>query len=375
MILSIVVPAHNEEGNIRPLTDALVRQLAHLSENWELIFVDDGSTDSTWQVIEHLAEQDQRVIGIQLSRNFGHQNALVAGLTHAQGEAIVSMDCDMQHPPSVVPELLAQWQRGYDIVKTVRKTSENTSRFKRLTSDWFYRLFTVLSGVEIESGASDFRLLDRRVLNEIIRLNENEMFLRGVVEWVGYRSSAVEYTVEERLSGESKYTVFRMFQFAWNGISSFSLVPLRAAVVIGLFTSFIAFSSAAYAILAKYFSGQVVPGWASTLVLISFLFGVIFVFLGILGEYVGRILVEVRARPRFLVSRTTAAGSETRSSMHMSTTEQSLNQSESSMEAGRASGAEKIAADRAAYGSVGSSSSERARSAIRSDMNAEELDP
>jgi len=306
MDLTIVVPAHNEEGNIEPLYRALVHQLDPLNLSWDFIAVDDGSTDGTWKKIKQLAATDGRVFGIHLSRNFGHQNALFAGLSHATGRAVISMDSDMQHPPHVIPTLVEKWQSGYQIVKTVRESAGNLPLVKSLTSDWFYKIFTYLSGVKIKAGASDFRLLDQAVLQEILQLGENDIFFRGVVEWVGYESCDVHYSVESRLSGESKYTVLRMIAFAWKGVSSFSVVPLRIAVVIGLLTSFIAFIATFYAVLSKFLSGEVVSGWASSLALTSFLFGVMFVFLGVLGEYVGRILIEVRGRPRFLISQTTA---------------------------------------------------------------------
>jgi len=306
MDISIVVPAYNEEGNVRPLYNAIVEEMKQLTISWGLVFIDDGSRDSTWTQIEALAKVDSRVEGLRLSRNFGHQNALVAGLNYARGKAVISMDSDLQHPPHVIPELIMHWQNGFEIVKTVRNNSSTTPYFKKLTSNWYYGLFTYLSGVEISAGASDFRLLDRKVLREILSFNEHELFLRGVVEWVGYRACSVEYSVEDRYSGESKYTISRMLKFAWNGITSFSLVPLHVGVVIGFATSFIAFAATLYAILAKILSGQVVPGWTSSLAITSFLFGVLFVFLGVLGEYMGRILIEVRSRPRYLIGQSTA---------------------------------------------------------------------
>ena len=305
MDIAIVVPAYNEEGNVRPLYEAVAREMAQLSISWSMLFVDDGSRDGTWAEIEALAKADRRVEGIRLSRNFGHQNALVAGLAHSKADAVISMDSDLQHPPHVIPKLIKEWQSGFDIVRTIRRSSADSPYLKTLTSKWYYTIFTYLSGVEIRAGASDFRLIDRKVLKEILNFNEHELFLRGIVEWVGYPSSSVEYSVESRHSGESKYTVLRMLKFAWNGITSFSLVPLRVGVLIGLATSFVAFTVTVYAILAKYLSGQVVPGWASSLALTSFLFGVLFVLLGVLGEYLGRVLIEVRSRPRYLIGQST----------------------------------------------------------------------
>jgi len=300
--LSIVVPAYNEQGNLSKLCSELKEVLSSLGLSWEIIFVDDGSADNTWRDIESLHNDDPRVRGIRLSRNFGHQNALIAGLSCAGGDAIISMDADLQHPPNVIPLLVEEWRKGNKIVKTVRRDPENLSIFKAWTSRLYYRLFSYLSGVEIQSGMADFRLLDRQVLNELLQFKEEGLFLRGLIQWVGYPSTNVVFDCGTRFSGATKYTLKKMLHFAWNGISSFSLVPLRIGILLGLFSSGIAFIGVFYAILAKLFDGHTVPGWASSLAIISFLFGVLFVFLAILAEYMGRILEEVRGRPRFIVS-------------------------------------------------------------------------
>ena len=300
--LSIVVPAYNEGGNLSQLCAELEKVLPSLGLSWEIIFVDDGSTDNTWKDIESLHSDDHRIHGIRLSRNFGHQNALIAGLSYARGDAVISMDADLQHPPDVIPLLVDEWRKGSKIVKSVRRDPENLSAFKRWTSRLYYRLFSYLSGVEIQSGMADFRLLDRQVLNELLQFKEEGLFLRGLIQWVGYPSSNVVFDCGTRFSGTTKYTLKKMLRFAWHGISSFSLVPLRIGILLGLFSSGVAFIGVFYAILSKLFDGHTVPGWASSLAIISFLFGVLFVFLAILAEYMGRILEEVRGRPRFIVS-------------------------------------------------------------------------
>jgi len=300
--LSLVVPAYNEHGNLEKLYSELVGVLSRLDLFWEIIFVDDGSKDSTWSVVQRLHQKDSRVLGIRLSRNFGKEHAQVAGLTYARGNAVISMDADMQHPPEVIPSLVDEWRKGNKIVKTVRRDPASVPVFKRLTSRLYYRLFSYLSGIKMEGGMSDFRLLDREVLNQLLQFKEAGLFLRGIVEWVGYPSSIVSFDCGPRFSGVTKYTLRRLIHLAWHGVSSFSLVPLRIGIMMGLVSSAVAFLGVLYAIVEKLLYQRAVPGWASSLAFISFEFGVLFVFLAILAEYVGRILDEVRERPRFIVS-------------------------------------------------------------------------
>lgn len=306
--LSVVVPAFNEEGNLEKLYLELSKVLTVLGMSWEIVFADDGSRDNTWQTIQILHGKDQRVRGVRLSRNFGHQYALLAGLSNATGDAVVTMDADLQHPPALILQLVEEWQKGSKIVKTVRIGTEKTSRFKRMTSSIYYRIFTYLSGVEIRNGMADFRLLDRQVLEDILKFKEEGLFLRGIVEWVGYTSSVVAFDCGSRFSGESRYTLRKMVKLAWNGVSSFSLVPLRLVVIIGFISSGIALLGVLYAVISKFLVEGTVSGWASSVAIISFLFGVLFFVLGVLGEYVGRVLVEVRERPRFLISETLGVG-------------------------------------------------------------------
>jgi glycosyltransferase involved in cell wall biosynthesis len=301
-VLSIVVPVFNEAGNIRKLHSELIPVLEKLGVDWEIIFCDDGSDDATWEIIDQLHRDNERIKGIRFSRNFGHQYALFAGMQHASGKAVITMDGDLQHPPELLPEMLERWRAGDKIVHTVRVYDQKQGFIKKLSSNLFYRLFTFLSGVEMEGGMADFRLLDRQVLDELLKFKEEGLFLRGLVHWVGYQSSKLTFQCGQRFSGKGKYSLKKMLKLAWTGITSFSIVPLRVSIIIGVLTSLLAFAEMLYAIYAKLFTDTVVPGWASGVAVVSFLFGILFIMLGVLGEYMGRVLIESRGRPRFLIS-------------------------------------------------------------------------
>jgi polyisoprenyl-phosphate glycosyltransferase len=300
--LSIVIPAYFEQGNIDYLYKEIVKALGELNIKWELIIVDDGSTDKTWLEISQLNKMDKRVKGLRFCRNFGHQYSLFAGLNFAAGKAVVTMDADMQHPPDVIPRLLEEWNKGFKIVNTIRIYHSDTKLSKRITSDWFYKIFSYLSGVDLKAGMADFRLLDRQVVKEFLKLKENGLFLRALVQWLGFPSSNIEFTSGERLYGKTKYNFRRMIKFAWTGIISFSLKPLRIGIIFGILTSVFAFIQLFLALYDYFVLRETVPGWTSLIVITTFLFGVLFVLLGIIGEYVGRILVETRNRPRFIIS-------------------------------------------------------------------------
>lgn len=304
--LSIVVPAYKEETNLKPLYGELVLSLQPLLCDWEFIIVDDGSPDHTWERIVELRDNDSRVRGLRLSRNFGHQYALLAGLSEARGAAVITLDADLQHPPSLIPSLVEEWMAGSKIVHTVRRDGPCVSWSKRFTSRLFYRLFSYLSGVPLSAGMADYRLLDRQVVRQILTFKESGLFLRGLVQWVGYQSSQVEFDCAERFSGDSSYSFGRMLRLAWTGITSFSIVPLRLATALGLLTSLFAFVELIDAIYIKVFTSEAVPGWTSLYVLIAFLFAILFILIGITGEYIARILEEVRGRPRFVISDRTA---------------------------------------------------------------------
>ena len=304
-MISIVIPAYNEERNVAVFHATIREVLDSVDNDWELVVVDDGSSDQTWDVVTSLSAADVRVRGVRLSRNFGHQSALMAGLAAARGRAIIMMDSDLQHPPSLLPQLIRKWRDGFEIVHAVRRDPPNLSWFKRTTSRVYYRLFTFMSGVAIEPGSADFCLLDRKVVDEVLKFEEEGLFLRGLVHWVGYATTTVPFECGERHAGTSKYTLSKMLTLGWHGMSSFSLAPLRVGIAIGLLSSTLSFLWTLYAIVGWWVDDAIVPGWASSVAVSSFLFGVLFVFLAVLAEYVGRIAVEVRRRPRFLVRETT----------------------------------------------------------------------
>ena len=306
--LSVVVPAFNEEPNVEAFHADVEGVLDGLGLPWELIFVDDGSRDGTWERVRSLADRDPRVRGTRLSRDFGHQYALLAGLARARGDVVVSMDADLQHPPRVIPRLLEEWRKGSQIVHTVRRDAGNEPAFKRWTSRLFYRLFSFLSGTRLEPGMADFRLLDRKALDSLLSFEEEGLFLRGLVHWVGFSSAKVEFECQPRFAGRTSYTLAKMLRLGWTGVTSFSLIPLRLCILLGFLTSAFAFEQLAEAVYRKVVLGGTVPGWTQTMVVMSFLFGMLFVLLGIIGEYIGRVLVEVRRRPRYVVSEEIGVG-------------------------------------------------------------------
>jgi len=304
-VVSVVVPAFNEAENI-PLLHRLVSEVLQgcIPQQWELIFIDDGSRDATWSAISQLAAETPNVRGIRLSRNFGHQYALLAGMEMANGQAVIMMDCDLQHPVEMLPLLLQKWREGFMVVKTLRQEVDDIGWFKRWSSRTFYRLFSFLSGVDLRPGLADFRLLDRKALEEMLRFREEGLFLRGLTEWIGFPSCAIPYQPGKRLHGQSQYSLQKMVKLGWRGVSSFSIMPLRIGILIGLIGSLLSALSILYAFFGRFFGKGLVPGWASTLMVLSLLFFLLFIYLGVLGEYIGRMVIEVRRRPRFIVSET-----------------------------------------------------------------------
>jgi dolichol-phosphate mannosyltransferase len=267
----------------------------------EIIFVDDGSSDGTLDVIKGIASDDPRVKFISLTRNFGHQNALKAGLDHSSGDCVITIDADLQQPADRIPDMVGMWLKGHDVVVAVRKNAAESGFFKRISSRVFYRMINLVSDVKIAQGTPDFRLLDRKVVDEICRLRENYLFFRGLVPWFGYRQAQIQYDQSPRLSGESKYTYRKMVGFASSGVTSFSIKPLRISMVTGILVALVAFVYAAYAITIALFTDRALPGWTSILVSVLFLGGIQLIMIGILGEYLGKLFVENKRRPNYII--------------------------------------------------------------------------
>jgi dolichol-phosphate mannosyltransferase len=307
-LLSIVVPARNEEECLPLLYQALCQALdGEERYHWELVVVDDGSTDGTAEVLESLSKEDRRVRALHLTRDFGQQAALLAGLSEARGHLVVTMDADLQQPPAIVPDMLRRYEEGYQIVHGVRRDHPRTPWFKKTSSRWFYRLFSFLSRIPMEPGMLDFKLMARPVVDTLLAMPETDFFLRGVTAWVGYKQIRLPFQAAMRPAGSTKYSTRAMVAFALRGITSFSTFPLRLASYLGLAMTVLSLGYGSFVGVRHFFWVHPVPGYASTVVLISLLMGIQFLLIGVLGEYVGRIHVEVKRRPRFVVARRTPA--------------------------------------------------------------------
>ncbi len=308
--LAIVVPCYNEADVLERThaqLGALLTELvasARISDDSRIYYVDDGSRDATWDLIERLAQQDVRVVGIKLSRNCGHQNALLAGMFQAEGDAVVSIDADLQDDIQAIPRMLDAHAAGNDVVYGVRDSRRADSAFKRHSAGAFYR-FMHLMGVRVIDHHGDFRLLSRRAIDHLRDYREVNLFLRGIIPLLGFPSAEVHYDRRRREAGASKYPFKRMLSFAMDGITSFSMVPLRMIAVMGFGIFFITAVMSAWVLFQALFGDDTVPGWASTVLPTYFLGGIQILCLGVIGEYLGKIYGEIKARPRYVVERTT----------------------------------------------------------------------
>ncbi len=299
MLISFVIPSFNEQDNIPELIRRIDDTLKNENYDYEFLFVDDGSSDKTLQVIKEISEIRSNVYFIELSKNFGHQNALKAGLDVALGDAVISLDADLQHPPHVIPQLLRKWEEGYDIVYTKRAEDPGLSYFKRKTSRFFYKMMNKLSNIDIENGTADFRLMNQSSVNAFRSFTERELFIRGLIKWMGFKQIGIDYTPDQRFAGKSKYSTKKMFQLAVRGITSFSTIPLQFATALGLIFSLSALLYVPY-VLYSYFSGHYVSGWTSLIVTIVFFGGIQLLLMGIFGLYLGKVFVESKKRPSYI---------------------------------------------------------------------------
>jgi dolichol-phosphate mannosyltransferase len=299
--LSIVIPIFNETKVLDELHRRLGSFLASLETSWEIIFVDDGSADDSWERLKRSCAAEPRYRLVALSRNFGHQIAITAGLDYARGDAVVVMDADLQDPPEIVAEMLARFREGYDVVHGVRRRRERGSPFKRSTAYLFYRLLRAVVGFPIPVDAGDFRLVSRRVVLTLRALRETSRFVRGMVAWVGFRQIAVPYDRGARHAGETHYPLRRMLRFAFDGIAAFSIVPLRMATWLGMLSGLAAIAVAIWALYGRLY-GRFVPGWATIMITVSLAASAQLIMTGILGEYIGRIYEEVKRRPLYIVA-------------------------------------------------------------------------
>ena len=304
MKLNFLIPAFNEELNVTELYNR-INALPELKEyDCTYIFIDDGSTDGTLENIRQLKSNDNRINYISFSRNFGHQAAIRAGIDYADGDLMIMMDADLQHPPELISEMLHKWKDGFNIITTKRIDLIKLPLLKRITSGLFYKLLNWISDIKLDPGTADFRLIDHKVASLIKKSNEVDIFFRGYISWVGFRQYQLQYHSNARFSGKTKYSLQKMFNLAINGITSFSIKPLRIAVVLGLLFSFSAFLYAVYVLYMVIFTDKTIQGWPSVIFSVLFLGGIQLLVIGILGEYLGKLFLQAKGRPSYVVADT-----------------------------------------------------------------------
>lgn len=299
--ISIIAPIFNEEAVIDELHRRLTPVLDGMNKSFEVLMVNDGSRDRSMERMVEIARKDPRYKIVNFSRNFGHQIAITAGMDHAQGDAIVIIDADLQDPPEVIPKLVEKWQEGFDIVYAVREKRKGETFFKKWTAAAFYRTLKKITNVDIPVDTGDFRLMSRRAVEKLKTIRERHRFVRGLVSWIGFPQTGVTFVREERFAGETKYPLKKMLKFAFDGITSFSFFPLQLATYFGFLVSGLSFMGILVVILMKLFTTVTIPGWSSMIASILFLGGVQLITIGIIGEYIGRIYDEVKQRPLYIV--------------------------------------------------------------------------
>lgn len=299
--LSIVIPLHNEEGNLPHLHQRLIPAVTSVTQDYEIIYVNDGSKDATLEMVKALAAQDERVCYISFSRNFGHQMAIMSGIEHASGNAVVIMDGDLQDPPELIPELWKKYSEGFKVVYAQRRSREGETLAKKWTAKAFYRLLKKTTNIKIPLDTGDFRLIDRKVVDYLKQMPERHKFLRGQIAWIGFKQTAVFYDRESRLAGKTNFSFSKMFQFALDGITAFSNYPLRMATVMGFVVSAVSFLVILYALYSKFVLNRTITGWTSLIISVLFIGGVQLIAIGIIGEYISRINSDVRKRPLYVI--------------------------------------------------------------------------
>jgi polyisoprenyl-phosphate glycosyltransferase len=302
---SIVIPVFNESSGIEQLFNRIKRVIDAIKDPCEVVLVNDGSSDGSPEILDAIHKRDPRFKVIHFSRNFGHQAAITAGLQYASGSTVTVIDADLQDPPELIPTFIAKWREGFDVIYGVRRTRAGETRLKLWTAKLFYRLVRSITQLDMPVDAGDFRLIDRKVVRAFLSLPERHRYVRGLVSWVGFKQCGVQYDRAVRFAGETHYPFHKMLKLAFDGVSSFSILPLRLATWLGFFAGVTAFGVAVWALYLRLMTTQAIPGWTSMMLVILFLGGAQLVALGILGEYLGRMFDEVRQRPIYLVARVT----------------------------------------------------------------------
>lgn len=301
---TVIIPVYNEEAVVHETYSRLTTVMKSIGEPYELLFVNDGSRDRTTEIIESFVASDDCVKILEFSRNFGHQIAITAGMDYARGDAILIIDADLQDPPELIPLMIAKWREGYDVVYAQRSKRKGETLFKKWTASLFYRILQALTEVNIPLDTGDFRLIDRKVCDAMRSIREKNRFVRGLVSWVGFQTTAIEYVREERFAGETKYPFKKMLRFSIDGITSFSYKPLKLATYLGFIVSFASFVYLFISLYQKLFTDSTVAGWISLIACVLLLNGVTLIIIGILGEYIGRIYGETKNRPLYILRNT-----------------------------------------------------------------------
>ncbi|HRH66697.1 MAG TPA: glycosyltransferase family 2 protein [Bacteroidia bacterium] len=302
--LSIIIPIYNEAGNIQILFERLSQVIRGMKQDAEYVFVNDGSRDNSMELIKTLAQSNPDVRYLDFSRNFGHQVAVAAGLDYCTGECAIIIDADLQDPPELIPELYKKWKDGFEVVYAKRRSREGESFLKKFTAKLFYRTLKRITSIHIPVDTGDFRIIDRKVINVLRKMPEQQKFLRGQISWIGFRQTYIEYDRDERHAGKSGYTYKKMLRFALDGITSFSNLPLRFATITGFVVSGIAFVLILYALYERLVTKNYVPGWASLMLAVLFIGGVQLISIGIIGEYISRMSSNIRNRPLYILRET-----------------------------------------------------------------------